>query len=522
MIDSAQDTSRATMIETGEPSNWPDDFQFDNLQIEAGTTHHRRRRLVWLIVPAIVILVAGVIWFENPFATAATTPVTATATTGTIVTSVSISGSVASSTVKELAFPASGTVTAVNVAVGDAVTSGEVLATIDDTELQAQLDTARANLASAQARLALDQAAPDAATKASAKDAVSQAKLQLSTANQSLSDTRAQNSLNISQARAAVTAAKATLSADKKALPAGDPQIAKDQAAVTSAQSALSAANLKATLSLHQAQAQVKSATLAVTTAEHNYSVKTAPTTAAQIASDKASVASAQQAVTTLEQTGTSITAPVAGTVTAVNIVVGETVSGSSGSSASSSSTTSGQIEIMDLTSMQIAGEASETDVAKLKMGQPATITAATLGTDTLVGQICALSVVGTQISGVTSFPVTVCITGSNPALLVGMSATAAVVTDRADNAVLVPSLAVKTVGGQHVVAVLGADGKTETNVPVTVGITNGSETQILTGLNAGATVVETLQTTTQTNRGGGFGGPGGVRVFQGGGFGGD
>ena len=88
----------------------------------------------------------------------------------------------------------------------------------------------------------------------------------------------------------------------------------------------------------------------------------------------------------------------------------------------------------------------------------------------------------------------TVCLDGTNPALFVGMSATAAVVTDRADNAVLVPSLAVKTVGGQQVVAVLGADGKTQTNVPVTVGISNGSETQIVSGLTGTETVVETVQ----------------------------
>jgi multidrug efflux pump subunit AcrA (membrane-fusion protein) len=99
------------------------------------------------------------------------------------------------------------------------------------------------------------------------------------------------------------------------------------------------------------------------------------------------------------------------------------------------------------------------------------------------------------------------------------MSATAAVVTSRADGAVLVPSLAVKTVGGQQVVAVLGGDGKTQTNTPVTVGITNGSETQIVSGLTSGATVVESLQSTTTTNRGGG--GAGGGRIFPGGGFGG-
>ena len=260
----------------------------------------------------------------------------------------------------------------------------------------------------------------------------------------------------------------------------------------------------------------MSSATLALTTAKHNYTTRTAPTTDAQIAADRASLAQAQQTLANLQATGATITSPINGTVTAVNVEVGQQVSGSSGSSGSSAaSSTTGQIEVMDLANLQIAGEASETDISKLKMDQSATISATALGSETVVGKVCQLSVVGSQISGVTSFGVTVCISGTNPALLVGMSATAAVVTDRADNAVLVPSLAVKTVGGQQVVSVLGADGKTETNVPVTVGISNGSETQIVSGLSDGATVVESLQTTTPT-RGGGFGGGG--RIFPGGG----
>jgi multidrug efflux pump subunit AcrA (membrane-fusion protein) len=491
--------------------SWVGDFDFD--QAGVGELPVRRRRwLRWLILAVVLAALAvAAVWIVNPFKAAAANLVTAKATVGTVVSSVSISGSVASSTVDELNFNSAGTVTAVTVAVGDKVAAGQVLATIDDAALQVQLENAQANLTAAQARLTTDVGGPTAPTIAAAKDSVKQAQLQLSTAYTSLSDTKLQNAQSIAQATAAVTAAQATLATDEATLPAGDPQLAKDQSAVASAESALSSANLKATLSLHQAQQQLASASLGVTSAQDNYAVKVAPATAAQIASDKAAVASANLALTTLQQTGPNITAPISGTVTAVNLKVGQAVSGSSGSSASSSSSTTGQIEVMDLTQLQIAGQASETDVTKLKMGQAATITASALGAETVVGKVCQLSVVGTQISGVTSFGVTVCLDGSNPALLVGMSATAAVVTDRADNAVLVPTLAVKTVGGQQVVTVLGTDGKTETNVPVTVGISNGSDVQITAGLTGTETVVETLQTTT-TNR---SGLPGGGRVFQ-------
>jgi HlyD family secretion protein len=510
----------AMSLEKSDPNPaWIDDVAFDDSDFMA--PHGRPwRRLIGLAI-ALIAIGAAVIWFMKPFGTtAATQLVTGQATTGTIVSSVSLSGTVASSSINELSFTAAGTVTAVNVAVGATVTKGQVLATIDDSALQVQIQNAEANLAAAQAKLETDQAGPTAATIAQAKDSVTQAQLQLTTAKQSLSDTTAQNNFNIAQAKAQLQAAKDQLAADQASLPPGDPQIAKDQTAVSQAQSNLDSVNLKATQSLHQAQNQVSSASLGVTTAQHNYDLKVAPATAAQISADKASVAQAQLNLTNLQATGASITSPIDGTVTAVNLTLGQTVSGSSGGSSGSSSST-GQIEVMDLAHLQIAGQASETDIAKLKMGQAATISSTTLGTNTIVGKVCQLSIVGSQISGVTSFPVTVCLDGTNPALLVGMSATAAVVTDRADNAVLVPSLAVKTVGGQQVVSVLEADGKTQKNVAVTVGISNGSETQILTGLTGSETVVETVQTTTTQNRGAGGGFGGGTRIFGGGGFGG-
>jgi multidrug efflux pump subunit AcrA (membrane-fusion protein) len=507
-----------TSLEKSEPTpSWVGDFTFDQESVVLQPPRRRWRR--WLVIIGVIAVVAAAaVWALNPFGKAAAVSlVTARASTGTIVASVSLSGSVASSSISELNFGTAGTVTKVSVVPGDKVTVGEVLATIDDSALQVQLQVAQANLTAAQARLAQDQAGPTAATIASAKDSISQAKLQLSTAKTSLTDTIAQNNQNTAQAQAAVTAAQAQLATDTANLPAGDPQLAKDQQAIDTATTSLSSTQLKATLSLHQAQSQVSSATLGVTTAEHNYALKIVPATDAQIASDQAAVAQAQQALTTLQQTGATITSPINGTVTVVNIKLGQAVTGSSASSASASSSATGQIEVMDLGQLQISGEASETDIPKLKMGLAATISATALGTNTVVGKVCQLSVVGTQISGVTSFGVTVCLDGSNAALLVGMSATAAVVTDRADNAVMVPSLAVKTVGGQQVVSVLGSDGKTQTNVPVTVGITNGSETQILSGLKGTETVVETIQSTTQTP--GGFGG--GTRFPGGGGFGG-
>ncbi|MGH2408486.1 MAG: hypothetical protein ACRDF7_10470, partial [Candidatus Limnocylindrales bacterium] len=103
------------MIETAPPSGWSDDFQFD--QVEGAEPPQRgRRRWLWVAVPVVVLVLAGAwIWIANPFGTSAARLVTATSTTGTVVSSVSVSGSVASSAIKELFFATSGSVTAVNV-----------------------------------------------------------------------------------------------------------------------------------------------------------------------------------------------------------------------------------------------------------------------------------------------------------------------------------------------------------------------------------------------------------------------
>ena len=87
------------------------------------------------------------------------------------------------------------------------------------------------------------------------------------------------------------------------------------------------------------------------------------------------------------------------------------------------------------------------------------------------------------------------------------------IVADRRD-VVTVPSEAVSRKGGQQFVTLVKPDGTTE-EVPVTVGITDGTKMEILTGLDAGQTV--------QLRKGGGSrfsgqagpgggGGPGGGR----------
>lgn len=122
----------------------------------------RRRRLLIVAAVVIVALAAASGWWfflrEDDTATAGVTMTSSAVevTTGTFSESVSAEGTVAAAETEDLAFSSSGTVTAVDVAAGDTVVAGQVLATIDSAELEEGVAAAEADLADATAQLADD------------------------------------------------------------------------------------------------------------------------------------------------------------------------------------------------------------------------------------------------------------------------------------------------------------------------------------------------------------------------------
>ena len=128
----------------------------------------RGRALTVGIVAAILVAAGIVCWLIlRPAGEAAASPSikqvtqTATVSTATFEKSVSASGSLTPTVDDDVSFEASGTVTSVKVAVGDTVTKGDVLATIDTLQLKADLLSAKADLATAKADLASAEDADD-------------------------------------------------------------------------------------------------------------------------------------------------------------------------------------------------------------------------------------------------------------------------------------------------------------------------------------------------------------------------
>lgn len=216
---------------------------------------------------------------------------------------------------------------------------------------------------------------------------------------------------------------------------------------------------------------------------------------------------------------GTVLKAPFGGTITAVNGTVG----GSSSSSAAQGGDqeAGGFIELADTTKLQIVGNFTESDVAKLKVDQEATITFDALQDVTATGKITQIEPVAATSNNVVQYPVTVTFTEVPKQVRLGQTASVQVEVGRAENVVAVLSTAISTAGGQSTVTLLKNGVQTRTTVQV--GVQGTATTEIKQGLVEGDQVVPpTVSTTTGGNqRQGGFGGggfPGGAAVPGGGG----
>lgn len=119
----------------------------------------RRRRVVLGSAAGLcVVAVAGAVTYGVAHAAAADALSDhyrlATASTGSVSSQLSLSGSVARVNQVSASFPSSGEVTGVDVAVGDTVSAGQKLATMDTSGLNADLLSAQADLAQAKAAAA--------------------------------------------------------------------------------------------------------------------------------------------------------------------------------------------------------------------------------------------------------------------------------------------------------------------------------------------------------------------------------
>ena len=532
---------------------------------------------------------------------------TVTVTRGDVSSTVSSSGTVISPSDIALAPTVSGTLSKLNVKVGQSVSAGQVLAQMDTTSLSSSVAQAQSSLAQAQANLAAitttvatsslqlqnDQnavttaqnnfayqqtliaasQATDATTVATALNKLNNDKTtttqnvglyqsSVDTAKNSLAsaqltynnyeglygpagitptfcasiDTVNANCTTLTQYASAVTAAQTTynnsLITQQQNLAKDAQTLVADQQSYTDAQSTAALNVKKNAQTLASAQASIDSAQYALKLyqTQNNGSAVDTTTTV-----DQAAVTVAQAGLVLAQKNlaGATVTAPVSGKIASIsNTLVGATISPNVTPTNGATGAT-GFIVLTDVGGLQVTAGFSESDVAKIAVGQSASMAFTALPNAQGPAKVSAVALLPTTASGATTYTVTFQLTGKVAGLKPGMTTTATVIVADSPNAISVTSRAVTTRGSNTTVNVVTtvAGKKVETPTPVLVGIVGDSSDEILSGLKVGQIVAlpavvsssSSLTGVPSVLGGAGIGGitGGGGRGGGGGGFGG-
>lgn len=250
-----------------------------------------------------------------------------------------------------------------------------------------------------------------------------------------------------------------------------------------------------AALEAAQAQDQAAGYTLRAAQAQHDVAVAQLAAAEAQVKQSEAALRQAQ-----IDLDHTYIRAPVDGTVVSRNVDVGQTV-------AASLQAPTLFLIAQDLTKMQVDTNVDEADIGRVQLGQDATFTVDAFPGEIFKGKVVQIRQAALNIQNVITYNAVVGVANPELKLFPGMTANVTFLVDRRDNVLKIPNAALRfrppdlkrqqagkegTVratasggglkgGGGQTVWVLGSD-KQPRPVPVTLGITDGSASELLQG----------------------------------------
>jgi len=383
---------------------------------------------------AILSLVAGCSGGDNGLPTSEVRRDTLRAT-------ISVSGNLNAPDDQFVAFSMPGTIDEVLVEKGDEVGEGDVLATLDTTDLERNVALARTSL--------------------------EQAKTQHEIAEQQLRDTVFPHYyysyvvdvpgvwMALDGATASVEEAQRLIKAGK----AGEADRMLDDVLedVERAQQSAEARGWELPFAVKVMELQREAAATAIEAAELNL----------------------QAAMDALEDA--VVKTPIRGVVTAVQVKEGDTLTSMNFSNPA--------FHIIDPTNLEMTGLIDEMDIASVSMGQKAIVTLDALPGVEVEGTVTYISEAAMIEAGVVMYETTVTLMNPGADVKDGMSATADIVMEEKDNVLVVPISAVmRGETGEDIVYVVNSDGAA-TERAVTTGMRSGRMVEILTGLSEGDTI---------------------------------
>ena len=155
----------------------------------------------------------------------------------------------------------------------------------------------------------------------------------------------------------------------------------------------------------------------------------------------------------------------------------------------------------------------NEVDIAKIKLGQKATLTFDAIDGLTITGSVIGIDSVGTVSQGVVTYNVSIGLDVDDNRVKPGMSVSATIITNTAQNIIAVSSSAIKSKNGVSYIEVFntalapsinGVQGSTSSVLPkqveVETGLTSDSSIEIISGLKVGDIIVtKTITSSTST-----------------------
>jgi HlyD family secretion protein len=181
-------------------------------------------------------------------------------------------------------------------------------------------------------------------------------------------------------------------------------------------------------------------------------------------------------------------------------IASGSVISGSTSNSSNSvSSQQLGSIKRPDENTQAVVA-LSELDAGKVSPDQKVTITMDAYPDKTFTGKVLVVNTNGSVSSGVTTYPATIQFDTATGNIYPNMAVTTKIITQIKNDVLMAPSTAIQSTNGTTTLRTL--KNGVLTNVPVEVGVSNDTQTEIVSGANEGDTVVTSIikATTTSTS----------------------
>jgi HlyD family secretion protein len=410
----------------------------------------RKRLVIALGAVALIALVGFLLWGDRASAAAY---MTAKVERGNLRNTVTATGTLQAVTTVQVGSQASGTISAIYVDFNSTVKKGQVIAQLDPSTTQAQVEQARANLL--QARASLEQAQAGVAqsrasisqTRAGVTDAQAKALAARSTVqNNQAGVTSAQANLAVLKAQmddaASFLRQQQQLAADgvvarrdvetaqtsyKTAEARYNQAVAQVQQAVLSAQSSSSAGVAQSQAQIEQARAQVQQ------------SQAQAQNATAQVENARAQVQQAEAALKLAEisLSHTTITSPIDGVVVSRDVNVGQTVA------ASLSSPTLFTIA-NDLTQMQVIANIDQADIGLVEQAKSVSFTVDAFPSAEFKGAIQQMRLNPQTVQNVVTYNVVINVSNPEQKLKPGMTVNLEVTIDERNNVLKVSNAALR------------------------------------------------------------------------------